>query len=169
MQAAVCFEATVQSVSVFVKQLEEKFEVTNGSVEEIAITALRICDFPVHPDPAKIPELPSDQDIMHVFGIHPSDFKKLREGFPRASARSMQAYHDVLQRKDDLGNELDPKQFDWADDDIGPDGIPIAGTVSQWNKLVQVSNMALFEGNGREACVTASSGVSVCERVYVLL
>jgi hypothetical protein len=159
-----------ESVSVFVKQLEEKFEVTNGSVEEIAITALRICDFPVHPDPAKIPELPSDLDIMHVLGIHPSDFKKLREGFPRASgALRMQAYHDVLQRKDDLGNVLDPKQFDWADDNIGPDGIPIAGTVSQWNKLVQVSSVALFEGNGREACVTSSSRVSVCERVYVFL
>ncbi len=159
-----------ESVSVFVKQLEEKFEVTNGSVEEIAITALRICDFPVHPDPAKIPELPSDLDIMHVFGIHPADFRKLREGFPRASgALRMQAYHDVLRRKDDLGNVLNPKRFDWADDDISPDGIPIAGTVSQWNKLVQVSNMALFEVkpallHHREH-LFASVCMSFCERL----
>ena len=146
-----------ESVSVFAKELAEKFDITNDSVEEIAIIALRTCDFPVHPDPAEIPELPLDLDVMQLFGIHPADFKKLREGFPRAAgAAGMQAYYDVLQRKGDIGNVFDHRDFEWTDDnDIGPDGHPVAGTVSRWNELVDVSSMVLFEGNAREACVTA--------------
>ena len=97
-----------ESVSVFAKELATQFDITTDSVEEVAITTLRICDFPVHPDLTELPLLPLDADVMQLFGIHPADFKKLRESYPRAAgAAGMQAYYDVLQRKGDLGNLLD--------------------------------------------------------------
>jgi hypothetical protein len=82
-----------ESVKTFAKELSAQFDVNSQNNEELAIATMRICDFPVHPDAAHIPSLPSDADIMHVFGIHPAAFKKLRESSNRSSdAAGMNAY-----------------------------------------------------------------------------
>jgi hypothetical protein len=124
-----------ESVKDFAKQLAAEFDITSHNVEELAFTTLRICDFPVASDPAHIPKLPMDSDIVQVIGIHPTEFKKLRENSTRsADAAGMHAYYDVLKRKGDISNLYNQKDFEWAEDD---DSIP--GTVSRWNELVEVS------------------------------
>ena len=94
-----------ESVKVFAKDLAAQYDINTQNNEELAIATMRVCDFPVHPDPAHIPDLPIDAEIMQTFGIHPADFKKLRESFNRSSnAAGMNAYYDVLQRKGDSSN-----------------------------------------------------------------
>ena len=125
------------SVKDFAKELAAEFDISGHNVEELAFTALRICDFPVCADAALVPELPMDADIIQIIGVHPTEFKKLRENSNRsADAAGMHAYYDVLKRKNDISNLYNEKDFDWAEEDS--DGAMAPGTVSRWNELVEV-------------------------------
>ena len=130
-----------ESVKDFAKELATEFDISSHNVEELAFTTLRICDFPVTVDPAQIPELPMDPDIIQLIGIHPTDFKKMRESSTRsADVAGMHAYYDVLKRKGDISNLHNAKDFEWAEDEV-LDDVLIPGTVSKWNEIVEVSKL----------------------------
>jgi hypothetical protein len=74
-----------ESVKDFVKELSAEFDMNSHNVEELAFTTLRICDFPVTVNPAQIPELPMDTDIIQLIGIHPTEFKKMRDSSNRSA------------------------------------------------------------------------------------
>ena len=129
------------SVKDFAKDLAAEFDIASHNVEELAFTALRICDFPVCSDAALVPELPMDADIIQIIGLHPAEFKKLRENSNRsADAAGMHAYYDVLKRKNDISNLYNEKDFEWAEDEDS-EGVAALGTVSKWNELVEVSSV----------------------------
>ncbi len=118
-----------ESVKNFAKDLAAQFDVSSHNVEELAFVTMRICDFPVHYDAVQIPSLPLDTEIIQTLGIHPSEFKKLRENLNSAlDAAGMHAYYDVLKRKSDISNLYHEKDFDWD-----------ADTISRWNQHVSVS------------------------------
>lgn len=122
-----------ESVKNFAKDLSSQFDVSSHNVEELAFVTMRICDFPVHYDAAQIPSLPLDTEIIQTLGMHPSEFKKLRENLNSAlDAAGMHAYYDVLKRKSDTSNLYHEKDFEWD-----------ADTISRWNQHVSVSLVLL--------------------------
>jgi hypothetical protein len=129
-----------ESVKDFAKELSVQFDITNHNIEELTIATLRIGDFPVHWNLSDIAQLPMDSDIMQAYGMHPADFKKLREHLKSApDAAGMHAYYDVLQRKSDASNLHDLDDFEWR---VDTDDAP--GIISQWNNSVEASLCVLL-------------------------
>ncbi len=125
-----------ESVKQFLTSCE--FDISNYNVEELASTTLRICDFPVMGNALQIPQLPNEADIIHMIGIHPTEFRKIRESSDHSADNAgMHAYYDVLKRKGDILTLYNEKDFEWAEDEILNDTL-IPGTVSKWNELVKV-------------------------------